>query len=297
MSEFPNVTAVSEHAVCAMHEPVGSEEFKKLMETIATSKTVSRACFFSTSLDYKSAVEVAKMLKLNKALQVLDLSENYDIGDKGVTLLADALEQNQSVVQVSFENLNISNSGAHAIGKCLVVNKYIVRLNLQYNSISAEGIKAEAVAKSMSTTAHQLFCTSRPFGIGESLKINSTLKELNLNGNEIGSMGAESIGDALKSNTSLEILRLVRNGIGDTGAISLGDGLKENSSLQILELQNNEIGVAGSLQLLKAAAAAGSPIKKINLARNSHCRDKESITQLTCFISEQAFLSNEVVNL
>ena len=111
-----------------MHEPISVEEVVQLMERIRVGGSVARLCLFSASLRYEHALEISKMLKVNESLQVLNLGENYNIGDKGTAILADALERNQTVTQVNFENLNISDPGACAIGKCLQVNKCILSI-------------------------------------------------------------------------------------------------------------------------------------------------------------------------
>jgi Ran GTPase-activating protein (RanGAP) involved in mRNA processing and transport len=53
--------------------------------------------------------------------------------------------------------------------------------------------------------------------IGESLKVNETLTELNLRFNQIGIEGAKSIGEALKTNETLTNLDLHGNTIGIQG--------------------------------------------------------------------------------
>ncbi len=49
------------------------------------------------------------------------------------------------------------------------------------------------------------------------------------------------LGEALKVNSSLQNLDLNRNQIGDAGAIVLGEALTVNTSLQILSLYDNQI--------------------------------------------------------
>ena len=146
-------------------------------------------------------------------------------------------------------------------------------INLQYNSISAQGMTSSALG----------------VGIGESLKVNRTLTELNLSGNDIGSEGMKSLGDALKTNETLKDLKLVRNGIDDLGARFLGDGLKENSSLSVLDLQNNKIDIDGAMKILKALGKPLRVIESINLSGNSYSYDSTKVFQLACYVKENAF--------
>ena len=51
--------------------------------------------------------------------------------------------------------------------------------------------------------------------IGEALRVNGALTDLNLSGNTIGPEGGTAIGEALRENNSLSGLRLASNRIGD----------------------------------------------------------------------------------
>merc|ERR1712167_197412 len=73
--------------------------------------------------------------------------------------------------------------------------------------------------------------------IGEALKTNNTLKELNLGGNNITDV--QSIGEGLKTNKTLTYLHLNSNNITDVQ--SIGEGLKTNNTLTYLTLHGNNI--------------------------------------------------------
>ena len=57
--------------------------------------------------------------------------------------------------------------------------------------------------------------------------------------NEIGPEGAIAIADALKINTSIKELNLWKNKIGPEGAIAIADALKINTSIEELNLKFN----------------------------------------------------------
>ena len=67
--------------------------------------------------------------------------------------------------------------------------------------------------------------------IGEALKVNTSLTEINLWGNNIGDEGGKAIGEALKVNTSLTEISLYGNNIGAEGAKAIREALKVNTSL------------------------------------------------------------------
>ena len=89
--------------------------------------------------------------------------------------------------------------------------------------------------------------------LATALKTNTTLTNLELSGNNLGPAGAESLATALKTNTTLTNLRLsYDNNIGPAGAESLATALKTNTTLTILDLSVNNIGPAGAESLATA---------------------------------------------
>ena len=75
------------------------------------------------------------------------------------------------------------------------------------------------------------------------------IKNLDLQGNNIGSEGAVALADGLKSCNNLQTLNLYSNNIGAKGAIALADGLKSCNNLQELHLSNNYFGAEGTVAL------------------------------------------------
>ena len=61
--------------------------------------------------------------------------------------------------------------------------------------------------------------------ISEALKNNTSLKNLDLSGNNIGDDGAKAIAEALKKNTSLKSVNLSWCDIGDDGIEAIAEAL------------------------------------------------------------------------
>ena len=74
--------------------------------------------------------------------------------------------------------------------------------------------------------------------LSDALKVNKSLKFLNLERNKFGDSGVIALSEALKVNESLYHLRLGFNGFGVPGAIALSDALKVNKSLKFLTLKS-----------------------------------------------------------
>jgi len=76
-----------------------------------------------------------------------------------------------------------------------------------------------------------------------------------LNGNNIDKKGAFALAEALKINSTLKELNLWNNNIDTEGGIALADALKSNSSLLNLNLKNNKLDDTGkeAFKNIKAA--------------------------------------------
>ena len=72
---------------------------------------------------------------------------------------------------------------------------------------------------------------TEPKKIAKVLKTNTSLKELNLDGNNLGPAGAKALSDALKITTSLTTLNLSFTKIRSKRATSIAEALKENKIL------------------------------------------------------------------
>ena len=66
--------------------------------------------------------------------------------------------------------------------------------------------------------------------------MNTSLTNIDLDGNNIGDEGAKAIGEALKVNTSLTEIYLDGNNIGVEGGKAIGEALKVNTSLTEINL-------------------------------------------------------------
>ena len=97
------------------------------------------------------------------------------------------------------------------------------------------------------------------------LTVNTSLKRLNLSGNNIGDPGATLLAQFLQTNLTLENVGLSRIQMGDAGASTLAKALTVNTSLTRLDLSNNNIGDLGAISLGKALVT-NSTLAKLNLS-------------------------------
>ena len=81
--------------------------------------------------------------------------------------------------------------------------------------------------------------------LSRALRINMTLKTLNLSCNKISDIGATALANALHVNVSLRILNCYLNDISDKGATAFARALHENTTLTKLDVHDNIIGEEG----------------------------------------------------
>ena len=97
--------------------------------------------------------------------------------------------------------------------------------------------------------------------IGEALKTNNTVTELNLGSNNITNL--QSIVEALKTNNTLTALYLGGNNITDVQSIV--EALKTNNALTRLDLRNNNIT---DVQSIGEALKTNNTLRRLNLENN-----------------------------
>ncbi|NXD93433.1 LRC45 protein, partial [Chaetorhynchus papuensis] len=83
---------------------------------------------------------------------------------------------------------------------------------------------------------------------------NTTVKSLDLKGNNLRTMGAEALGKLLRQNKSIRSLTLEWNSLGmwEEGFSFFCQGLRANNFLQRLDLRNNQINHQGAEELAMA---------------------------------------------
>lgn len=91
--------------------------------------------------------------------------------------------------------------------------------------------------------------------IADSLRGNSTvLRVLYISTNTIGPEGGVAIGEMLRVNVEMQDLNIASNQIGDAGAVAIAGALKVNPSMYKLSLRLNEIRDAGAIAIAEALA-------------------------------------------
>nr|XP_054763849.1 leucine-rich repeat-containing protein 45-like [Lytechinus pictus] len=99
---------------------------------------------------------------------------------------------------------------------------------------------------------------------------NTSIRVLDLKGNNMRGAGAEALGKLFRQNHSIKRICLEWNAVGVDGSrfANLAEGVSANSSLEVLDLRNNQIGHDGASQLA-TAIARNSSLQNIDLRWNN----------------------------
>lgn len=145
------------------------------------------------------------------------------MGDAGARAIADALETNTSLRDLSLTGSHISAVGAASIGRALVQNDTLSRLNLAHNRISVEGLIALAR------------------GIQQSMALTS----LNVSSNQIVIPQNSELWTELVQ-TSIRELYLRENGLDDWVMMDFAHSIRDTCPFQSLDLVDNKITERGA---------------------------------------------------
>ena len=169
--------------------------------------------------------------------------EDYD-HDHIVTCLSDCLKEDDTLLELNMSKQEIIRGREKKITEAIKVNKTLLKLD------------------ALGTKIHEDF-------ISDCLKINKSLKELNISKNEITSNGAQEIATAIRVNTTLEKLDLSCNEISNDGVRFISDGLNNyNNSLQELNISKNKITSEGA-KYIGDAIRVNTTLEKLDLSCNS----------------------------
>ena len=169
--------------------------------------------------------------------------EDYD-PDYIVTCLSECLKEDDTLQELNMSKHQIIIGREKKIIEAIKVNKTLLKLDASFTKIRDEDY------------------------ISDCLKINKSLKELNMSENMITSNGAKEIATAIRVNTTLEKLDLSCNRISNDGVSFISDGLKNNNSLQELNISRNEITSEGA-QYIAEAIQVNTTLEKINVSCNA----------------------------
>ena len=168
--------------------------------------------------------------------------EDYD-HDHVMTCLSECLKEDDTLLELNMSKNQIIRGREKKIIEAIKENKTLLKLDASFIKIQDEDY------------------------ISDCLKINKSLKELNMSENMITSNGAKEIATAIRVNTTLEKLDLSCNRISNDGVSFISDGLQFNTSLQELNISYNCITNKG-IKEISEAIQMNSTLQNIDISKN-----------------------------
>ena len=204
-------------------------ENTRLRETIQQFETYSEVSLEAKELIDRDMEIVIKEAIINKKCKKLYLLSNR-FTSVGVSILAEALNNNNILEELSLSDNQISDNGLYFLVKTFSTNTNMLKkLYIGNNGITDEGIKY----------------------LSQMIKTNKTLTHLDLHGNEITDDGVRLLTKTIESsNRIIELLDLSENKfLTDSSIDSLIHMIKYNHTLQYLYIYKCNLSLKGKERL------------------------------------------------
>ena len=154
---------------------------------------------------------------------------------------------------------DIGYEDCKALSELLITSKYIEVLDISDNKLS-DGIQFIVNGLSHNPSLWKLnmwssnFSSKNVFSLAAVLRVNTSLKELDIAECNIQSSDSIHLAKALEESTStqLRILGMQHNLVGSEGAVAFARMLRKNHCLKTLDLCDDSVGVEGATALFES---------------------------------------------
>ncbi|CAF3588150.1 unnamed protein product [Rotaria socialis] len=244
---------------------------QRIIDALQYNTTVTTVNLQEFNIKEEEAYHIAHMLETNKGLKIISLESNA-IGDNGARDLALALRNNKTLTTLDLARNKIGILGAEYFFESLQSSPVKVSLEenrdfchlvepvsrikndqsltkFSLNKIHLKAVTAKYIADALqkNTTIKELDLSYNCIGTKEIIHFANILREntmlitLNLNNNWLNAVSLQYLVQALKHNTTLHTLNLSYNYIGCDGVEYVTELLKTNKTLTTLDISNNQI--------------------------------------------------------
>ena len=204
-------------------------------------------------------------------LECLDLSIN-DIGRGGAVNLITALTKFSPIRELDLQYTGLGREDCNALSELLATSKYIVVLDS--NGLLSSSIQLIVDGLSHNSSLEKIgiresnFSSENVLHLASVLRMNTRLKELDIQWCAIECSGSVHLAKALEDNaaTQLQTLMLNGNSIGSEGATAFAGMLKRNQCLKTLKVSDDSVGVEGALELVESLEH-NTTLKKLELSK------------------------------
>uniref|UniRef100_A0AAY5EFK1 B30.2/SPRY domain-containing protein n=1 Tax=Electrophorus electricus TaxID=8005 RepID=A0AAY5EFK1_ELEEL len=228
-----------------------------LLRLLPVVKASRKAILSGCGLTEESCKSLTSALKTENSLRELEMNNN-DLQNSGVEQLCAGLESSHCKLEI----LRLSGSGLNK-GSCksltsaLKTENSLRELEMNNNDLQNSGVEQLCAGLESSHCKLEILRLSG-CGLNEEscksltsvLQTENSLRELEMNNNDLQNSGVEQLCAGLKSShCKLEILRLSGCGLTEESCKSLTSVLQTENSLRELEMNNNDLQNSGVEQL------------------------------------------------
>jgi hypothetical protein len=183
--------------------------------------------------------------------------ENVEITRERLAALVDIIisgRATNSSMRVIFDNANICAEGIVWLSKLVNVSSELQYLYLDHNRINNME-SAQYISRSLKSHTRIIILSLAQCDLGSTpeillLILQSDIRHINLENNNIDSLGAVKIVEYLESDPPIKYLSLENNRLNDDDAILISQALRRNTNLQGLYIQTNNFTSIGVKALL-----------------------------------------------
>lgn len=270
------------HELCLARQQLGEMGAMALAQALPQGCLVTKLDLSSNDIGHKGVAALVDALLIPCIpVEHLDLTNN-SIGDHGCKILAHMLLKNESLRHLILQRNRIGPQGAVALGGAMCSNLCLLELDLGRNKVGRVGVEMLIRAARTNCTIASLNLQDNELshdavhGLATVLSnendfepdspspraaaparvswgaVSTSLRELNLRHNAIGSAGARSLLRCLrKIPNSIAVLNLSWNELGADAAKSIANLFAKGSHcmLEELDLRDNRLGGCAALGL------------------------------------------------
>jgi len=209
--------------------------------------------------------------------------ENVEMSKERLATLVTTLSgQVNKIETILIDNVNLCEEGIISLSKLVDVSSQLQTFCLHNNRIDNMD-SARCISKSLKSHVciNSLNLTHCDLGITPEILLvilQSDVEYINLNNNNIESLGAVTIAEYLEGDPPIERLYLDRNRLNDDDAILISQALKRNTNLKMLSLRSNNFTCIGVKALLTCAFDSSS--------LNAISESNHTLTEISFFSEE-----------
>jgi hypothetical protein len=210
----------------------------------------------------KARLDGRKQLEIYTDIKDIEI-ENVEITKDRIATLVTALSGHVNTTEyIQFNNVNLCEEGIGQLSKLVDVSSNLKEFCLHHNRIDNME-SARCLSRSLKLHTRINYLDLAHCNLGSSPEIlsvilQSDVKQINLNSNNIDSLGVVKIAEYLESNPAVEYMSLTNNRLNDDDAILISQALKRNTNLKAIDLRSNNITSIGMKALLKCVYDSSS---------------------------------------